>query len=225
MPWKISIGKTLSDCFFWLFFYLTSCQPKDPFPLSERGTYQYGQLNLLKTDERYIFTDSSRENRPVGITIWYPAMVDEGKSPNNAKPDDSGAPYPLILSAAKDGGVFGAHLASHGFIYIGINEQDSTNHWGQWLLDYPRDVLFILNQISSSPLAGLEGMIDTDNVGSMGYSFDSYHGSHPGRGENRPRVLSDAVCKCCNNGTRNRKIGGWIISATWMGGGMRLKRT
>ncbi len=193
---------------FLVIFLLTSCQPKDPFPLSEQGPYQYGQLNLLKTDEQYIFADSNRQNRLVGITIWYPAFVDEGKSPSNAKPDDSGAPYPLILSSAKVGGIFGAHLASHGFVYIGINGQDSADHWGQWLLDYPHDVLFILNQISTSPLAGLEGMIDTDNAGSMGYSFDSITALTMGGARIDPEFYQT---QCAIAATMNPKPEDWWV--------------
>ena len=42
-------------------------------------------------------------------------------------------------------------------------------------IDYPRDQDFALEQISSNSLEGLNGMIDLDNAGAMGYSFDGYN--------------------------------------------------
>jgi predicted dienelactone hydrolase len=41
-----------------------------------------------------------------------------------------------------------------------------------WVIDHPRDILFALDQIASSPLEGLEGVIDTDRVGVVGYSAE-----------------------------------------------------
>jgi predicted dienelactone hydrolase len=187
---------------------LASCALNDPFPLSKSGPYQYGQLNLLKTDERYIFNDAKREDRKVGITIWYPAILADGTKHINAEADESGAPYPMILCSAKLGGYFGAHMASQGFIVIGINGQDSTDHWGKWMLDYPRDMLFILNQISSTPLKGLEGKIDTDKVGSLGYSFDGFTALTLGGARIDPGFYQT---QCATTATMNPKPADWWV--------------
>ena len=72
------------------------------------------------------------------------------------------------------GSFFGQHLASYGFVCVGINGQDSDDHWGQWLTDYPLDLVFVLGQIDSNPVTGLENMIDTNRAGATGYSFDGY---------------------------------------------------
>jgi predicted dienelactone hydrolase len=114
----------------------------------------------------------------VVLTIWYPAAPASATEPPasavlNAAPDVSGAPYPLILTATKVAMYFGPHLASHGFVVAGINGQDSMRNWGPWLIDHPRELLFALDQIAAQGVTGLEGMIDTDHVGAMGYSFGS----------------------------------------------------
>jgi predicted dienelactone hydrolase len=72
------------------------------------------------------------------------------------------------------GSIFGPHLASLGFVYVGVNGQDSSQYGGNWLVDYPLDIVFALNQAGSQPLSGMEGMIDASQAGAMGYSFDSF---------------------------------------------------
>ncbi len=150
---------------------LSACNPGNPYRLSDPGKYKTG------TRMNYEFKDTDRDNRPVSITVWYPAVLPKDASSNNyvnAQPDLSDAPYPLILSSAKIARVFGPHLASHGFIAVGVNGQDASYQWGPWLIDYPLDILFALDQIVSKPLDGLDGMIDIEHVGVMGYSFDGY---------------------------------------------------
>ena len=44
-----------------------------PYPLSEPGPYHAGRRT-------YAFEDASREDRPVSITVWYPALQPEGSS-------------------------------------------------------------------------------------------------------------------------------------------------
>lgn len=147
--------------------------PSVPFPLSEPGPYYTGK-------RVFTFNDANRNGREVGVTVWYPSVLPEGSadtrlfSGNNRDPDFRGAPYSLILSSSKAGSVFATHLASHGFVYVGVNGQDSSDHWGDWIIDYPLDIIFVLNQIASNPLMGLENMIDTNHAGAMGYSFDGY---------------------------------------------------
>ena len=156
---------------------LSSCAPQNPFPLSEPGPYGYGTKGAFS--QMYSFIDTSRADRAVEILVWYPAKVQANATPTtyniNAEADPGGAPYPLILSSAKVASYFGAHLASHGFVVAGVKGLDTYNPWDENLFEQPTDILFALEQVASRPLEGLEGMIDAEHVGMMGYSFDGYN--------------------------------------------------
>lgn len=149
----------------------TMTQEVVPLPFSELGPYYSGTRG-------YEFQDANRNGRRVILTIYYPAKKPEGATGNGptrkAVADATGAPYPVILESAKVADIFGPHLASYGFIVVGINGQDSKDHWGQWLTDYPLDIVFALNQIAANPLEELVDMIDAEYAGAMGYSFDGY---------------------------------------------------
>jgi predicted dienelactone hydrolase len=153
-------------------FFLSSCGPANSFPLSQPGPYDFG------TRQGYKFIDTSRGDRPVTLTVWYPAQLPKDSPPSDynfdAPADLGGAPYPVILSSSKVGSYFGPHMASHGFVYVGVDGQDSSQYGGSWLVDYPLDIVFALNQVASQPLEGLEGMTDASRAGAMGYSFDSF---------------------------------------------------
>jgi predicted dienelactone hydrolase len=45
----------------------------------------------------------------------------------------------------------------------------------EMMIDQPLDILFVLNQVASTPPEGLEGMIDAEHAGVTGYSFDGYN--------------------------------------------------
>ena len=146
-------------------------QEPAPLPLSETGPYFSGR-------RAYAFVDANRDGRKVEIDVWYPAVRPDGFTGTvvrDAAPDLGGAPYPLILSSAKVGNLFAPHLASHGFVVAGVSKMDSADRWGLWLIDYPLDILFAFDQIASNPLDGLEGTIDANHAGAMGYSFDGYN--------------------------------------------------
>jgi predicted dienelactone hydrolase len=132
-----------------------------PFPFSEPGPYQSSTLYGTQ------FSDTQRAGREIGINVWYPVRDD--------KPDRSGAPYPLILSSSKVARIFGDHLASYGFVVVGVNYIDTYDPWDQNLIDQPLDILFALDQVAAHPPEGLEGMIDAERAGVMGYSFDGYN--------------------------------------------------
>lgn len=145
-------------------------QVAELYPLSAPGPYFPGKRT-------YQFIDETRDGRPVNITVWYPAVKPEGYAgtlATNAEPDMSGAPYPLIINSTKHGNAFGAHLVTHGFVVAGVDKQDSFYRWDLWLVDYPLDQLFMLDQIAAQPLEHLEGVVDAENAGAMGYSFDAY---------------------------------------------------
>jgi predicted dienelactone hydrolase len=144
----------------------------EPLPLSEPGPYHTGMTT-------YTFTDTSRDDREVGITVWYPAILpvdSTGNSPaRDASPDSSGAPYPLILSSTKVAKQFAPYLVSHGFTWASVDGIDTYLKMNEQMVEQPLDILFALNQVASNPPQGLEGMVDADHAGAIGYSFDGYN--------------------------------------------------
>ncbi len=141
-----------------------------PLPLAEPGSYSVGTRELAFIDER-------RDGREIEVTLWYPAT----EAAENAAPDRSHAPYPLILYSHGDNGnrielkYLMQHLASHGFFVAAMEQK---GHAGQFVdLDYvdrSMDVLFVLDQLASLSKGDLPGMIDSDNSGVTGYSGGGY---------------------------------------------------
>ena len=66
-------------------------------------------------------------------------------------------------------------MISHGFAAVGVRKIDTYEPWDHNLIDQPLDILFALDQVTSQPLEGLDGMLNTEHVGVMGYSFDGYN--------------------------------------------------
>jgi predicted dienelactone hydrolase len=142
-------------------------QAVNPFPLSQPGPYFVGKAT-------HQFEGTIRAGL-TSITVWYPAIKPEdytGDILEDAAPDLSAAPYPLILSSTDMATIFAPHLASHGFIAVGVNNQWTYLTWGPQMLDYPRETLYVLDQLATQTLPGLEGMIDAEHTGYLGYSFD-----------------------------------------------------
>jgi|GEM_PF-517636 len=147
-----------------------------PFPLSEPGPYYTGKRT-------FTFEDASRDGREIGVTVYYPALLPEGSkgtkllAGTNRDPDLSGAPYPLILTERDSGDMlFQAHLASHGFVMAVVRPpypaaEADVAEIDSGIVDYPRDFLFVLDQLASNPLEGLEGVIDSEHVGVTGHSW------------------------------------------------------
>jgi predicted dienelactone hydrolase len=142
--------------------------------LTEPGPYHAGKVT-------YALEDASRDNRPVGITVWYPALRPEGSSSPKSMvgtgrdPDPSGAPYPLVLSSTKVASILAPYLISHGFTWASVDKIDTWDVWDAELIEQPLDLLFALDKVASDPPEGLQGMIDADHAGAIGYSFDGYN--------------------------------------------------
>lgn len=139
-------------------------------PLSAPGPYPVGWRSFL-------FRDAARNNRIVAIDLYYPAVATQGaangKAIQNAAADASGAPYPVTLGAGKEATYFGIHLASYGIVFAGLEPQDNTPSYGPWLIEYPRDDIFALDQMAAGKLDGFAGVLDPERAGVFGYSFDS----------------------------------------------------
>jgi predicted dienelactone hydrolase len=145
-----------------------------PFPLSEPGPYYTGKRT-------FTFADASRGGREIGVTVFYPAVRPEGSTGpqllagTDRDPDLSGAPYPLILTGPNSADeLFKTHLASHGFVMAIVRYPNPYDCLDFQTVDNPRDFLFVLDQIASNPLEGLDGVIDSDHVGVTGYSWDGF---------------------------------------------------
>jgi predicted dienelactone hydrolase len=69
----------------------------------------------------------------------------------------------------------GAHLASHGFVFIELRNQTS---WGMTLstamIDYPLDQMVALDALEALEDHLLKGLADTGRTGAIGYSFGSW---------------------------------------------------
>ena len=142
------------------------------YPLSEFGPYHVGMRSIM-------VKDPSRGNRRVPINVWYPALEVQGSTNSvpirDADPDFNGAPYPLILSSTKVARIFAPYLVSHGFTWASVEGLDTYSSFSVGAIDQPLDILFALDQVAANPPEGLEGMIDSDNSGTIGYSFDGFN--------------------------------------------------
>jgi predicted dienelactone hydrolase len=93
----------------------------------------------------------------------------------DAEADRSSASYPLILTGTNTGSyLFKSHLASYGFVMMTVVLPDTYPNWDFQVIDHPRDFLFALDKIAANPPAGVEGIINTNNVGVGGYSWDGF---------------------------------------------------
>ena len=148
-----------------------------PFPLSEPGPYYSGRRTFTAGD-------ASRDGRPVSITVWYPGLLPEGSTGSRIRklfayedraPDRSGAPYPLIVSSSRVANIFAAILVSHGFVWASVDGIETYAKMNEQMYGQPLDILFALDTVASHPPEGLEGMIDAEHAGAIGYSFDGYN--------------------------------------------------
>lgn len=137
--------------------------------LAERGGYGVGK-------RLYTFVDSSRDDRAVDVSVYYPALADGALVVEDAEPDLSAAPYPVVVGSDQIANIMGAHLASHGFVFVGGMYQGT---WGRHpdpkMVDYPLDLMAALDGLESldggDPLAGAAA---TDRSGVVDYSFGSW---------------------------------------------------
>lgn len=147
-------------------------QSLDYFPLAEKGPYFVGRVKIDRVD-------AARGEKPVSIMVWYPAYKPskdfKGNVTENGTADMAGAPYPLIISSSKVAGFFAPYLVTHGFTWVSVNGIDTYPYMEHQMIDQPLDILFALESVASDPPAGLEGVIDAERTGAIGYSFDGYN--------------------------------------------------
>jgi predicted dienelactone hydrolase len=67
------------------------------------------------------------------------------------------------------------YLVSHGFTWASVDRIDTYYRMDKQMYQQPLDILFTLQEVASHPPEGLEGMIDAEHAGAIGYSFDGYN--------------------------------------------------
>lgn len=124
----------------------------------------------------YTFTDQARADREVSVSVLYPALGDGDAVVEDAQPDPSSGPYPVVMGSKGMANLIGTHLASHGFVVIGgVGQSTWSRHPDGRMVDYPVDLMAALDGIenldSRDPIAGLA---DTSRTGAIDYSFGSW---------------------------------------------------
>lgn len=110
-----------------------------------------------------------------------------GQAVRDADPAAAGAPYPLIIvSHGYPGNRFllahlAENLASKGYVVAAIDHTDSTYSdqaaFGSTLLNRPLDQGFVLDEmtrLAADNTSFLEGLVDTDSTGIVGYSMGGF---------------------------------------------------
>ena len=111
--------------------------PDTELSFSVPGPYKVGKTNNVD------YEDPQRDNRKISSTICYPTV--------NGQPDTCGAPFPLIICDHKMFNKFSSHLASHGFVIVGIIRIDYHHPWDGNFLEQPLDYVFVPNQLADNP--------------------------------------------------------------------------
>lgn len=111
----------------------------------------------------------------------------EGQAVLYAAPEPAGGPYPLIIvSHGYPGNRFllshlAENLGSKGYVVASIDHTDSTYRdlasFGSTLYNRPFDQQFVLDEMArlgNDPASFLDGMINADTTGLIGYSMGGY---------------------------------------------------
>jgi len=93
----------------------------------------------------------------------------------NAEPDKSSAPWPLLLSSTKMAKVLAPLVVPYGFAWASIDNIDYWVSYNEQIIHQPLDILFALEQVASHPPEKLTGLINFENAGALGYSFDGFN--------------------------------------------------
>ncbi len=175
-------------------------------PLAQAGPYFPGK-------RQFTFPYAGRADGKLKITVWYPAQKPEGFTGTVAKdasPDRTSAPYPLLLSSTRIGNEFSAHMATYGFVAAGVDGQ-ATNPgdvWGDWLINYPQEILAMLDYLASNPPEELKELIDAEHSGAYGYSFDGYNALALGGARIDPEFY---LQQCAGAGSHQPPLEEWWI--------------
>ena len=170
-----------------------------------------GRVDILSASES---DPSPLYDRPLLVRVWYPAALgaDEaelieytdnlgradnpaapnvpfifmGRAAQDAEPDLSGGPYPLVIVSHGFPGsglmmtYLTENLASKGYVVISIDHTDSTftdtGAFGSTLVNRTLDQWFVIDAVAEMSAAEgfMQGLADADNSAIVGYSMGGY---------------------------------------------------
>lgn len=186
-------------------------QPTMMPELAKNGQYAVGVQTITVTNpDQLDLTDfTSKKDRQLKLEVWYPTNAHASMSPTTyenmtrqhkpfsvqgeayrgAAALDSGK-YPLVVLSHGYTGYrtimfyMGEHLASHGYVVVGIDHTDSTNEHVDFknnpgggfvstLLNRSRDQQFVLDHFATvkSPVGKI---VDANNASVVGYSMGGF---------------------------------------------------
>ncbi|MFT6778153.1 MAG: alpha-beta hydrolase superfamily lysophospholipase [Paraglaciecola sp.] len=190
---------------------LYTSQPDVTPELGKRGNYSVGVRTIQATNPQQLSTKDykSLEDRTLTMEVWYPAVTKDtdvqatyenvtrthksfslqGHSVRDAKTHQEKI-YPLVVLSHGYTGYrtimfyLGEHLASHGYVVVGIDHTDSTTTeidfengpfagFPSTLINRARDQQFVLDYFSTAK-SDLAKSVDTDNASVIGYSMGGY---------------------------------------------------
>jgi dienelactone hydrolase len=190
---------------------LYTSQPDVTPELGKRGSYSVGVRTIEATNPQQLSAKDyqSLEDRTLTLEVWYPAVTKEsdiqatyenvtrthkkfllqGDSVRDAKTNTEKT-YPLVVLSHGYTGYrtimfyLGEHLASHGYIVVGIDHTDSTtgevdfenspfSGFPSTLINRARDQQFVLDYFSSAK-TDLAKIADTDHASVIGYSMGGF---------------------------------------------------
>lgn len=121
------------------------------------------------------YVDAARGGRVVRFRVFFPT-TGEAVAGTPPAPDPSGAPYPVVVGDGHIAGLYGIHLASHGFVFVAALGQDPwTRHPDPAMVDQPLDLVLGLDLLARGELGVPAGAVDTGRSGVVGYSFGSWN--------------------------------------------------
>jgi alpha-beta hydrolase superfamily lysophospholipase len=190
---------------------LYTSQPDVTPELGKRGSYSVGVRTIKVTNPQQLSAKDfkSLEDRSLTLEVWYPANAKEtdvevtyenvtrthkafslqGHSVRGAKANQEKT-YPLVVLSHGYTGYrtimfyLGEHLASHGYVVVGIGHTDSTTGevdfenapfagFPSTLINRARDQQFVLDYFTSAK-SDLAKVVDTDHASVIGFSMGGY---------------------------------------------------
>jgi predicted dienelactone hydrolase len=190
---------------------LYTVQPTATPELANPGKWSVGVRTMQVTNPEQLSTADfqSKADRKLTVEVWYPAKADkneqlatyenvtrlhkpfslQGSSYRDAPVMKDGK-YPLVVLSHGYTGYrtimfyLAEHLASHGYIVVGIDHTDSTtgevdfekspfSGFPSTLVNRARDQQFVLDHFSSLN-SDLGKQIDSENASVIGYSMGGY---------------------------------------------------
>lgn len=184
--------------------------PDDVTPeLSQKGQYAVGvkQLNVTNSGQFNVYTQQMYD-RPLTLEVWYPATSSDEPVATYVNETRSGKVFSILADATRDSKVaksdsrfpvivlshgytgyrtimyyLGEHLASHGYIVVGIDHTDSTNAdvdiingpyngFPSTLYNRSRDQHFALDAVLND--AFFAAVADPARAGVVGYSMGGF---------------------------------------------------